>query len=443
MVRPGAKVLCLVVAMGCGSSDTTSPSEQTPPPAPPPPAINDAAAASAVTMPPHSDVPDKWWTQPSPCPTGMTLRGKPPPDGQSVWCANDDYVRTGPNTTFHESGEKSSEGWEHENHRVGPWTFWYPNGAVRLQATFLPHNGQTGAYAHWKPTGELIGEYTLVDGTGTATWWRDDGSVLSSGPMKAGQREGAWTDFHRSGAKSDVIEYRRGLRHGASTTWDDQGRVVLEGTYADGKRVGTWTTYDPATGKPLREAQRADDREIAVSYFQDGVRLGPKPAPAGRCATKAGVVQVVSELGGEAMDDDDSCVSWPKSFPGVVLLGSFAHDRGCMRTGAVLDCKTYVKDWPDAASVLARAGWADANADSRVAIAERYIEEVATEYGGSTARDPARPKYTARGGGVVADVWVDRPSGMRRGRVTDLYRYTFTKAGTVNAKRVRTVESGR
>jgi hypothetical protein len=109
------------------------------------------------------------------------------------------------------------------------------------------------------------------------------------------------------------------------------------------------------------------------------------------------------------------------AFAKVVLIGTFAYDRGCRELGYFAD-GVWTGDRKQAASALVLAGWADTK--QRVALATRWTEEaiVDTPIG-------AKKVQLDASGGVVIEGWYTLPAGMTPERHEQRIRVTFTPAG--------------
>ena len=180
-----------------------------------------------------------------------------------------------------------------------------------------------------------------------------------------------------------------------------------------------------------------DDAEVTERPVSDAA-----PAAATPCDTDDGLAKWVAETRGTPVAKLD-CVHRAAAFPGVILVGSFANDRGCMPGLVILDCVRRDGPLPDAL-ILNRAGWAPANADQREQLALRYLRQVATVFHGTIADSPDPPKTeTNADGQVTVEVWIDRPGGMRAGRVADRVRYTFRSDGRVSSETIGHIDEPR
>lgn len=154
------------------------------------------------------------------CPAGTFAAGAAPPQGNEAWCEQrpeaGPSVRVGPSLTWHDNGQKASQGGYAQDLQAGPWLSWHANGQLAEQ----------GAYA----VGVKEGVWTAYD---------SQGRRLSEGPYAAGQPDGSWTFWNP----------------------DDQTRT--EGQYVLGKREGTWVEYAPE-GTPVKERTFRNDRQLDI-----------------------------------------------------------------------------------------------------------------------------------------------------------------------------------
>jgi hypothetical protein len=146
---------------------------------------------------------------------------------------------------------------------------------------------------------------------------------------------------------------------------------------------------------------------------------------------------------GSGLAREHACVTRMGLFPGVIMLGEFAYDRGCMSPQWVVDCKL-VDPGPSAAELLARAGWARATPEQRIEIAEEYVREFGLAWSGSISWTPDEPKWTSLAdGGVEGVLWVAEPAGMRPGREIAKNRYKFAADGTLTSELLEQRTEGR
>lgn len=424
----------------------------------PRPAIDAAAIPPASTM----TVPKQWWKDAAThCPKGTKLAGGPPPDNTGASCTDGDYRDTGPYTRWHSNGAIQMEGMKKRGEYDGLWTYYYDTGQKRLEQSFVAgklhgprlewhKNGQLslsggyiegmphGTHRRWDPSGTELGTYFVDHGTGDVTRWYDSGAKAAEGALHHGEQVGEWTSFHENGQKRQTVSYAAGKRTGASTSWDEKGVKRSEGTYVAGNWSGDWTYWNDK-GEILRIDTYGDDgQKIVQRDYQDGEPLGVAPGPPGACATNLGVVQTWDKAKGREIStsDEGACVWRAWGFPGVIVLGSFAHDRGCKPMGTFIDCE--LGEWTSV-ELLARAGWNKAKPKARETIAMRYLRQIHTKYRSGLTDDPAKPVIkSGNDGSVTVTAWTARPSGMRRGRTIDKRRYKFSASGKLTVTDLET-----
>lgn len=158
----------------------------------------------------------------------------------------------------------------------------------------------------------------------------------------------------------------------------------------------------------------------AVSATAASTATTPTPAAFAR-DDKAAVQAALASAGVEV--GDDPCLSWPSSFPRVVVVGSFANDRGCDVEGIFVDRTWHARGGEVAG--LATRGFVDAAMATKQSLARAWADEVVHAFGGGfvTEDDVAfgldgSPGFTPvsvranEAGAVVVEGWTLEPAGM-------------------------------
>jgi len=172
------------------------------------------------------------------------------------------------------------------------------------------------------------------------------------------------------------------------------------------------------------------------------VRPDPPPAPFARDDRPA--VAAALKASGVELDASD-CLVWPTSFPRVVVVGAFAHDRGCDRTGVFVDRRWYASDGD--APALATRDFTAARLADKEAIARAYVDEVVHAFGHQFVTEPApafgfpdSPKYAPviarenKLGGVVVEGWEAVPPGMNDESAYVLATHRFAPDGALTSE---------
>ncbi len=176
---------------------------------------------------------------------------------------------------------------------------------------------------------------------------------------------------------------------------------------------------------------------------------GTKDAPAKSGPFAKGDEKAVrAALARARQDVGEACFEWPASFPRVVLVGSFAHDRGCDLEGMFVDRRWH--DEGGTPKALATRDFANAKMEDKEAIARAWVEEGLQAFGGrfvqvttkafelegSPKFEPVRARMN-KIGGVVVEGWVQRPSGMQDETGFDFVVYRFAPDGAVETESSR------
>lgn len=142
----------------------------------------------------------------------------------------------------------------------------------------------------------------------------------------------------------------------------------------------------------------------------------------------------------DQLEKDDICIERPEEFAELIVVGSFAHDRGCAGNDVIYKGKLSNKD-AVTAKVLNDNGWSDRK--NRGHLAVNYTTDVLHVWetvlsGESDAFESdeyvyADPSFTMEDGEVTVTCWVKEPSGMQP--VNSYYHLTivFSNDGTISS----------
>jgi antitoxin component YwqK of YwqJK toxin-antitoxin module len=473
MLRPRRTVCLLatfVMVLACetkpsagsgGPSATTDASEPVAPePVPPEPKpdpfdIGEGKPPVALTsaqidapIPTEPPALDFWTKGEAACEPGGKLDGAAPPQGREIRCVDDQGRWTGMDARFHENGQLQMIGRRQDARMVGVWLWFHPNGAKASEHPYVDgelhgtvrrfaENGQEieqgeyragrawGLFVYHDENGKELARAQLVRGTGrlvNASESRRTESEYVDGLMHGKHRA-----FDANGVLLEESEWSGGEMHGVEVRFDAEGRKRAEEHWKQGERHGYFTQWKD--GQIIEQSIWVDGKQRSRQLFLDAQPLAPLPTPTA-CDDDAGLSNYLASARGEGLPDQHACVSREPLFPGVVLIGDFAYDRGCMGSDWVVDCKL-ASPGPTTAELLARAGWARANAEQRITIASAYLQDFGLGNERSIVSDPSKPEWTVLpDGGVEGVMWVQEPSGMRRGSEKDKIRFTFAPDGS-------------
>jgi antitoxin component YwqK of YwqJK toxin-antitoxin module len=442
-----------------GAATTDAPEPVPPEPIPPDPFDIGAGPAIVPLTAAQIDAPipteppslDFWKNAETACEPGSKLQGAAPPQGTEIRCVDAQSRWTGMEARFHpgEGEHLQMIGRRQDGRMVGVWLWFHPSGAKSAEHAYVDgqlhgivrrfaENGQEleqgeyragrawGLFVDHDESGKERSRAQLVRGTGLLV--RASVSRRTESEYVDGLLHGKHRELDARGVVIGESQWSGGEMHGVETRWDEAGRKRIEGQWKQGRRHGRFTRWKD--GELSEQSIWIDGTERTRQLHRDGEPLAPLPA-ATACDDDPGLSNYLASARGQGLPDERACLNRMALFPGVVLLGAFAYDRGCMGAEWVVDCKL-TSPAPTAAELLARAGWARASAEQRIEIASEYLREFGLAYSGSISSDPDEPVWTVQPDqGIEGVMWVAAPSGMRRGRETDKIRFRFAPDGSL------------
>jgi antitoxin component YwqK of YwqJK toxin-antitoxin module len=474
MLRPRRSVWVLVVLLlACESKPSTNATSRgeappetttTTPPEPIPPELDpfdigpgrqpEPLTSTQIDAPIPTEPPplDFWKNGDTACEPGTKLDGAAPPGGVEIRCVDAQGRWTGMEAHFHSAeGEHLQQiGRRQDGRMVGVWFWFYPSGAKASEHPYVDgqlhgtmrrwaENGQEieqgeyragrawGLFIYHDASGKELGRAQLVRGTGLLVHASE--SRRTESEYVDGLLHGKHRELDRNGRLIGEGDWSGGEQHGVETHWGVGGLKLTEEHWKRGQQHGYFTRWDHS-GELVEQSIWIDGNERSRQLFSNGAPLTELPAPTA-CDDDTGLSNYLASARGRGLPDEHACVTRTPLFPGVVLVGDFAYDRGCMGTEWVIDCKL-ASPAPTAADLLARAGWARATGELRITIATEYLRELGLGNDGSISSNPTKPEWTVRPDqGIEGVMWVAAPAGMRRGVEMDKIRFTFAPDGSL------------
>ena len=151
--------------------------------------------------------------------------------------------------------------------------------------------------------------------------------------------------------------------------------------------------------------------------------------------TDTEVLDLLTSGSAYKFEADDVCIIRPESFKGLILIGFFAHDRGCSGTECLYNREKFSTK-SISAQVLNDNGWSDK--ELRESLILRWIKEVETVWSSlvETAPDKfgdgfEKPTATKDDKGYTAVYWMQRPAGMLPEDNYDKIKLVFNLKGEI------------
>lgn len=304
-------------------------------------------------------------------------------------------------TEYYPGAGRRTERMFRQGRAEGPVIHYHPNGQKRLEGAYVADKPE-GAFRTWDGRGQALATFTMTGGTGKWTEWHENGAKALETSYVDGQEHGVHLAWFPDGKPQREAKYEAGELVGGEKIWSAPGKKQREGQYQKGRKTGTWRFYD-AQGTLERIDVFDDDSRVSTAPHQDGKPVGALGA-LGQCATDKGLE---AELRAQrSLELRHGCAKRPELFPGVIVLGDFAHDYGCYKPVAYADCD--LRRPLNGTQLMARAGWKKARPVLRAQLALAYVNDIALAW--SRSSEPTLE--TLPDGGLLLRASVDSPPGM-------------------------------
>lgn len=168
--------------------------------------------------------------------------------------------RQGPWVKVDKNNRKIYEGTFKDDHETGVFTYYYPNGAVRMKNTFTP-DGKYCSHEVYSEKGHLLATGFYNQKNRDSVWhiYNEDGALVKINRYRMGVKWGTFYSFSPEGDTLEIFTWKDNKRHGYARRVTRDGYVEMH--YADGLLHGPMAEY--ANGKRIKEGQ-----------FENALRVG-------------------------------------------------------------------------------------------------------------------------------------------------------------------------
>ncbi|HEX8369964.1 MAG TPA: hypothetical protein VF604_15565 [Pyrinomonadaceae bacterium] len=152
-----------------------------------------------------------------------------------------------------------------------------------------------------------------------------------------------------------------------------------------------------------------------------------------------------AKLGKKLPGYSKGCIKRPKELPEIILVGTFAHDRGCMSEGAFVKKYFLSRQENLSEKALESLGWRKAGSTRREEIALKWTQFGLLAFGGYPmvkanedfdGREFHAPESLTGEQGVVGVVlWTRRPAGMRCETGYERLSFIFAEDGSLQERK--------
>ena len=167
-------------------------------------------------------------------------------------------------------GTKIYEGDFLDGQETGTFTYYYPNGTVRMRNVYT-EPGVRCNHEAFDEQGRLVarGQYDRRNRDGRWQFYAEDGHLVKEADYRLGVKDGLHVIYTRQGDTAEVTHWRNNHRHGR--WWKRIGRQgYITGTYVDGGLEGRLVEYDEQ-GLLCRDGHYlAGLKHGTYQYFEQG-----------------------------------------------------------------------------------------------------------------------------------------------------------------------------
>ena len=140
---------------------------------------------------------------------------------------------------YHPDGKIAETGFVKNRMKAGTWKAFYGNGNKKEVGHYVDNVYYVDEA--WSPDGNVLVE----KGEGMFEGYGPEGSLVETGKISGGRREGEWTGYY---PQSDTLvmstaQYANGEPDGLQQFFFEDGTLQLEGAITNGKREGPWKWY--------------------------------------------------------------------------------------------------------------------------------------------------------------------------------------------------------
>lgn len=101
--------------------------------------------------------------------------------------------------------------------------------------------------------------------------FHDDGvTVKAIFSLLNGELDGVRIDYHPSGIKKSIYNYKNGIKHGECMEYDENGNIIFIGRYLDGKKDDRWLIFEEDNSKACEMEYYMGNLAFTKTYDENG-----------------------------------------------------------------------------------------------------------------------------------------------------------------------------
>ncbi len=191
-------------------------------------------------------------------------------------------LKQGPWMRVDKNGAKIYEGTFKDGKETGTFTYYYPNGTVRIRNTYTTP-GKYCKHEAYDEQGHLLatGYYDQKNRDGQWKFYNEKGNLVKEADYRMGIKQGTHIIYTSKGDTAEVTTWRDNRRNGR--WWKRVGEQgYITGTYVNGGLEGRLLEYDNK-GQMVRDGHyKHGDKEGSYRFFENNTMTIDETWEAGR-----------------------------------------------------------------------------------------------------------------------------------------------------------------
>jgi hypothetical protein len=167
-------------------------------------------------------------------------------------------------------------------------------------------------------------------------------------------------------------------------------------------------------------------------------------------STDEKVLEALNKGRENKLEKQDVCIERPDATKNIIVIGMFAHDRGCAFDSVFVKGKRFVGKEEATKAALNFFGWSKGDDEARSAIAMNWttnyllkfshpLRKPTHHFNQPDTRPFQEPQVkTNKDRGIVVSLWVQQPAGMQPITYYDLLEFSYGNDGTL--KGMKTID---
>ncbi len=192
-------------------------------------------------------------------------------DARKIYYVDSNWDMQGPYETFYdkERTKKKEKGCQKDDYPVGRWNTWHENGNKLSEGSYNDNHERDGLWEFWYEDGIPHSSINYLEGIphGSGVWYYANGRKEMQGKLDEGEKTGKWQEWYENGKKKFEGVYKKGKLHGPFKSYYETGKLSQTGNYTNGEPSGVWNYY---RDNGIRYKTLDYNNAVTIWYEKDG-----------------------------------------------------------------------------------------------------------------------------------------------------------------------------